>query len=750
MKHPLLLLFFLLHLLGNRCFGQIDTEFWFVAPEITNQHADLPIYLYVSSFDQPGTITITQPANTAFGTLVRSISANSTVKIDLTPYLEDLENLPPDQILSKGLLIQSTVPVTSYYEVFGSNSWAAGTNSDLFSLKGNHALGTRFYIPFQTHWDNNPLINAWASFDMVATEDNTSITITPSQDIVGHLANIPFTIVLNRGETYSAQAISTAATARPAGSLVTSTKPIAITTKDDSMYESGSYDTAGDQLIPTNILGEKYIVTAVSSSGNDRVYILASENNTEVFIDGNALPITTLNAGQQYELQLLNPTAHIVSSHPVYVFHVTGFSSELGGALLPPLNCTGSKQVSVTRSTNEDFFLILICETGAENSFTLNNNATIIPGGSFQDVNGSGGTYKFLKLGLDYTSYPEGSNMIIKNTTGNFHLGTCNGASSTGFRYGYFSDYGFLELGNDKKICVGDSIQISSNSFLDSYTWYKTPSATPISTDYYITAKDSGTYWVEATKGACEFSDTIKLNFHPEVQFPILGNDTAACSNIKLTVETKQEFFSYLWSNGQKKSFIEPKTSGKYWIEVRNEFGCKNSDTILITRYPIPMPVISYNVNKPVYCKDSIVSLASSNFHDTYLWSNGETSSSAEFTHNQVSGNDLFWLQVSNEYGCFNRDTLKVDCSTEIGMIPNLLIANGDGLNELFFIDALKNGRWSLAIYNRWGDKVYWNEHYENNWDANGLDEGVYFFNLVHNDYNLEKKGWIHLMRNVK
>ncbi len=229
-----ILLFSILSIFKSTVSAQTDIEFWFAAPEITSMHADRPIYLRISSLQQAATIQITQPANPSFS-ITKSLAANSTISLDLTFMIDVLENKPPNQVLNYGILIQSSSPITAYYEVFGTSSFAPGTNSDIFVLIGKHALGNEFYVPFQTHWDNISSLDAWSSFDIVATENNTTVTITPTQDIVGHTAGIPFSIVLQKGQTYSARSSSTLGTKHPSGSHIKSDKPIAVFNNDVSI-----------------------------------------------------------------------------------------------------------------------------------------------------------------------------------------------------------------------------------------------------------------------------------------------------------------------------------------------------------------------------------------------------------------------------------------------------------------------------------------------------------------------------------
>ncbi|MDD4712277.1 MAG: gliding motility-associated C-terminal domain-containing protein [Bacteroidales bacterium] len=64
--------------------------------------------------------------------------------------------------------------------------------------------------------------------------------------------------------------------------------------------------------------------------------------------------------------------------------------------------------------------------------------------------------------------------------------------------------------------------------------------------------------------------------------------------------------------------------------------------------------------------------------------------------------------------------------------IPNVFTPNGDGINDYFEIvglSAFSNAQ--LTIFNRWGNVVYYNSAYSNNWDGSGLNGGTYYYLLV-------------------
>jgi gliding motility-associated-like protein/uncharacterized repeat protein (TIGR01451 family) len=82
--------------------------------------------------------------------------------------------------------------------------------------------------------------------------------------------------------------------------------------------------------------------------------------------------------------------------------------------------------------------------------------------------------------------------------------------------------------------------------------------------------------------------------------------------------------------------------------------------------------------------------------------------------------------------------------------IPNVITPNGDGSNDSFEIQGL--GRFvsnEIVIMNRWGDHVFQRVNYENDWSANGLTNGTYFYVLIAIDEfgkRYEFKGWVQVI----
>ncbi len=79
--------------------------------------------------------------------------------------------------------------------------------------------------------------------------------------------------------------------------------------------------------------------------------------------------------------------------------------------------------------------------------------------------------------------------------------------------------------------------------------------------------------------------------------------------------------------------------------------------------------------------------------------------------------------------------------------IPNVFTPNGDGKNDAFEIIGLPlYSDNEITIVNRWGSPVYQKKNYQNDWTANGLSDGTYFYVLkiknVSNEWQ-EFKGYV-------
>ncbi len=729
--------------------AQTDTEFWFVVPEITWAHnppGGVPANLRLSTMAFPATVTISMPANqynatlnpTGFHDIVVNIPANSSYSVDMSPFIRlvpavagepgeanQLENKcnynssygKPSGVNNVGLYIHSTNVITAYYEDGNLN------NSDIWSLKGKNALGTDFYTPFQNQTANHAVgpPYPYSAIDIVATEDNTVVTITPTKNAAyGALwtvipAGTPYSIVLNKGQTFSVFPAGQARTAAAhlGGTHVTSNKPIAITLNDDSIdhIAGGCYDVVGDQLIPTSVIGWDYIAIRTQLNVQDHIYITATVNGTtgNVYYGATVIPFS-LNAGQQLYVPFPTTasTMRIITdvNHPVYVFHIGGFGCEQGGAILPPVNvCTGSTQVAFTRSNTQSFYLNLMVRQGAESSFLFDGApaTALFPPASFQPAPGPPGTkWKAARFGPFTTAQIAVGQHLIQNTSDLFHMAFVNGNASSGCMYGYFSDFNELKVNavvagtgsaTVLKTCFGTPVQLYASGGTK-FTW--TP-GTSLSNDtiYDPFANPSVTTLYNVTvEGACDLKDSAKITV--AVSTPISANfstdKVTGCAPLTVNF-TDHSSGVYSWqydfgdttalvlydNNPSTLSILPPPASGVTTHVFNNPY------SVPIT-YHVQLLVKNADLCSELYYKDITVypsmnaaftqtaisgcnpltvgftNNSTTNTADSYLWDYGDgfTQTMANTTgvshtyNNSLSTDAVYPMQLiaTNPYGC--------------------------------------------------------------------------------------------------
>ncbi len=533
-------------LLCTVVYPQSGTEFWFAPPEVTSGHVtDNPVVLRIATGNTAATVTIEQPANMALfnggAPIVVNIPANSATTVNLTADLANLETAPTDVVLTTGLHVSSTATITCYYEI------NTGFNPEIYTLKGANGLGTEFYTPFQQSWENGVYTPMpYTSFDIVATENNTTVLINPRNPLDGgHPALTTYSITLDRGETYSGSVTGGTGSDNPSGTIIVSDKPIAVSTKDDSVNPApaGCRDMIGDQLVPVDIVGENYIASLGGLTVPERVIVTATENGTDLSVAG--VYQTTLFNGESYTIDLTAAQTFISASKPVYCFHISGFGCELGGALLPPLNCAGSETVNFIRSTTEFFGLNILVPTGSEGDFQLNGSTTLIPATAFAVVPGSGGAWMGAQISYNTTDIPTNTNNLITNSSAAFAVGLINGGASSGCRFGYFSEFAaqiVLSAGTDITVCANDTAQLAgsvsggttSGIWTSSGSGQFLPSDTDLGAEYVPSPADISagavTITLTSTGNCTPVSDNLTLNITPAPTIDA-GLDVSVCEN---------------------------------------------------------------------------------------------------------------------------------------------------------------------------------------------------------------------------
>lgn len=108
-------------------------------------------------------------------------------------------------------------------------------------------------------------------------------------------------------------------------------------------------------------------------------------------------------------------------------------------------------------------------------------------------------------------------------------------------------------------------------------------------------------------------------------------------------------------------------------------------------------------------------------------WSNGY-SGNTSYASNALDG--AYTVTVTDDCGHTASLDVIVDPQCAI-IIPNVISPNGDGKNDVFFIEGILASRSTVRIYNRWGQVVYEKQNYQNNWTASDLADGTYYYEVL-------------------
>ena len=278
--------------------------------------------------------------------------------------------------------------------------------------------------------------------------------------------------------------------------------------------------------------------------------------------------------------------------------------------------------------------------------------------------------------------------------------------------------YPTLNLGKDTSLCDGQTMTLKVSIPNATYLWHD------LSTDSTFFINQAGTYWVRATINAtCFTSDTIHITYkhNPVVN---LGKDTALCYGQTYKINAAQTNASYHWQDGSNKSYyiVSPPYATKlYWVMVTINH-CTTIDSIIVIDNPVPQ--VDFGTSTSL-CPGQIIVLDATNVNCVYIWN--DSTKTPTYT---ATSEGTYWVVVKDTTtNCTTRKTITFDCIQEL-IIPNIFTPNGDGHNDYFEIKDSKGWNNNLQVFDRWGKMVYENLNYQNNWDGQGLVEGVYFYSI--------------------
>lgn len=331
-------------------------EFWlgygfhwlFLNPDITPVNSQ-ELALYISS-EQAATVTVS--VNGTAWTQTVNIPANTVDATILIPKTGPNDaRLLTDGFSNKGIHIVSDVPVAVYAHVYvnqGSGATmlmpveAYGYSYSSVNYRQNTSGSALPNISPTTQ--NGPDWYSW--FYVVASEDNTTLEITPSDTTKnGWLPTQTYTVNLNKGEIYSVygKMVPGNNQAWAASKDMTGSKVISVPGADGNCHpfalfsgSSGIRICRGDggeyiqqQMFPSQAWGTRYLTYHTINNTNtdiletNRNYYRVCVSDPTAVVRRNGIPLTGLVNNFYYELMDSTGGDYIESDKPVLVSQYT-------------------------------------------------------------------------------------------------------------------------------------------------------------------------------------------------------------------------------------------------------------------------------------------------------------------------------------------------------------------------------------------------------------------------------------------
>jgi gliding motility-associated-like protein len=206
-------------------------------------------------------------------------------------------------------------------------------------------------------------------------------------------------------------------------------------------------------------------------------------------------------------------------------------------------------------------------------------------------------------------------------------------------------------------ICQGDSVQLNGSGGT-LYTWSNGKTTSSIKVAPTISVN---TYTLTASNGICANSIVITIPIIPRTTATISAFNDTVCphGNTTITAAGSGGQLTYKWNTGETTATISVNdtVTTTYTATV---YGLCDSVQVIktVNVVPLPKPVINGSTWECHGIKDTL-SVSNSTGPATYLWSNGNTTSSYKYT-GPINADSTIYLTAENSLGCPVKDSFKI------------------------------------------------------------------------------------------
>lgn len=293
--------------------GQASTEgkeFWVALNMTTGTGGtDHEPFICITTQHPGGSYTISNPADQSFTPITGLIPPTGYIKIKAStnPGTGEINlnkwypvgqtaQAVSNQIKNVGLKVTTTVDCS----VFAGNRLPQ--SFDAANILPITALQTEYITQDYPGYDHENKGGGYPVTTILATENNTTVRVIPSSSVLNSNGTATIVKTLNAGQVLYITGDNRASLS---GTMVNSDKKIAVFTGVNNTDVPGpvsARDHLYEQNMPVDYWGTHFVVTRSMKKDANRIRVTASNNGTELIVDG--ISLTTINAGETYEFEL--------------------------------------------------------------------------------------------------------------------------------------------------------------------------------------------------------------------------------------------------------------------------------------------------------------------------------------------------------------------------------------------------------------------------------------------------------------
>ena len=398
----------------------VGTDFWLTF--LPNYDGDANELSLIVAAQRPCMGTITN-SNTNWGKQFYA-SAGTTTVVTI-PKTQASNNNSSDNIINAGLHVTSTDSISLYASNFAEYTFDVTDVLPTQSLGSDYVIQTyssAFKGRVSSNYDKEGIEHDRSEFSIVATEDNTLVTILLSDNSLnGHYAYQPFNVTLNTGQCYQ---VLSAEGADLSGTRITASdnKKIAVFAGNLCTLvptNCKACDHIVEQMMPVTCWGQNFVITSSMLRTSDVIRITALNDNCK--IKKNGAYLTTIDALQTYELEMFSSTSasmYIETSEPAmtYLYFVgaecAGDDGDPSMVIISPIEQRIAQVTFSTFNSGASQYHYVNIVTDAENVAGMQlDNSNIAS--QFSTVSGNS-DYSYARIQVEHGSH------TLTNTNGGF------------------------------------------------------------------------------------------------------------------------------------------------------------------------------------------------------------------------------------------------------------------------------------------------------------------------------------------